>query len=548
VTENDRQQPLEPWDILRPDPQEVSANHWPDLSSPGDGPAPVSGATPGYVTPSVIPAHDPTAPSFRATEENGDIYGADRSGLGHTDTARIQSRLAVQEDPGEPDAAFTSILPAGAQTEDVPEKGKKGRKPVAKKAPAKKAPVKKGKSPAGQGTANSGPGSRLHKPINSKDASSKYDTFEVPGVARQQIKTKADKKASKKINVVDAAKAFRNLANMLSVDKNEIAPVDRIAKQYKGTELGTVFARMRRDMADQNLSFGAAFAKHGKVFPQVVVGLVSVGAQAGKEPEALVKAAQIIQDNAKVGRRVRTAVSEPLFTLVLTILFLFVVLFGIIPQFKGVFDALGKPLPTLTQILMNFSTFMMYFLMAVAAFAIFITIMWKRKWHKDEDFRVKLDTKVLNLKPKVLSELLQTGLMSQLFGNLAILRSINMNERNSLVTTARSTSNWALRKELLQHARRMEDGESTFGQLANNTKLFPTDAGYMLTAGEDSGRGTATLQDMAASYKEESELAADQFVAQVGPIANSAVGVVYMFVMLASYLPVFEMYTDISAS
>lgn len=388
----------------------------------------------------------------------------------------------------------------------------------------------------------------IKKSRSKQSFGSKYDTFDVLGVPKEADQTDRDRKNAKKIDVVSAAKAFRQLAMMLSVDKNEIAPLDRVAKQYTGTSIGTVFAKMRTDMADNNLSFSAAFSKHGKLFPKVVTGLVSIGAQAGREGDALVKAAIIIQDNAKTGRRVKSAISEPLFTLGLTVTFLFVVLFGIIPQFKAVFDALGKPLPFLSQLLMNISIGTGWFLGAFIIVTVIWIIYWKKNGQYNEELRVKFDTFKLNMKPKVFGELIQTGLMFQLFNNLAILREINMNERNTIVTAARSTSNYALRKHLLLHARRMEDGEAVFGELANEPKIFPPDSGYMLMVGEDSGKGTMVLKDMALNYKEEAGLAADQFVAQIGPIANTAVGMVYMFVMLASYLPIFEMYTNISGS
>lgn len=360
--------------------------------------------------------------------------------------------------------------------------------------------------------------------------------------------TAADRKAAKKIDPIQAAKAFRQLAMMLTVDRNEIAPVDRIAKQYKGTPIGTVFARVRTEMTDNQLSFASAFAKHGRVFPKVVTGLVAIGAQGGRESEALVEAARIITENARTGKRVKSAITEPMFTLVLTTLFLFVVLFGIIPQFKVVFDTLGKPLPVLTQILMTFSVVMAYFLGVLAVAITAWTIYWKKRGYANEPLRVRIDKWRLNMKPRAFAELIQTGQMSQLFNNMNVLRSINMSERNALVTVARSTNNWALREDLLKHAQRLELGNAVFGQFADNRELYPPDAGYMLRAGEDSGNGTRTLREMSENYKIESDLAADQFVATVGPLANAAVGAIYMFVMLASYLPVFEMYTSISST
>jgi len=357
--------------------------------------------------------------------------------------------------------------------------------------------------------------------------------------------TKKQQKDAKKIDPVQAAKCFRQLALMMQVSRDEIGPIRRIAEQYKGTPIGTVFAKISTDMADNNISFSAAFDKHGKVLPQVVVSLVSVGARAGKESEALVKAAQIIQDNAKTGKQVKSALSEPLFTLILTVLFLFVVLFGIIPQFKVVFDTLGKPLPLLSQILINTSTVVGWMTAIEAVLIIAWVIYWKQKGQHNEDLRVKIDTWKLNMKPHIFADLIQISQMSQIFGNIHTLREINMSERDTLITTARSTSNWAIRRHLLQHVDLMDKGEARFKELANNKKLFPVDAAYTLIVGEDAGQGTQTIGMMAETYKEEAELSAAQLVVAIGPIANGAVGLVYMLVMLASYLPVFEMYTSI---
>ena len=357
--------------------------------------------------------------------------------------------------------------------------------------------------------------------------------------------TKKQRKDAKKIDPVQAAKCFRQLALMMQVSRDEIGPIRRIAEQYKGTPIGTVFAKISTDMADNNISFSAAFDKHGKVLPQVVVSLVSVGARAGKESEALIKAATIIQDNSKTAKQVKSALSEPLFTLILTVLFLFVVLFGIIPQFKTVFDTLGKPLPLLSQILVNVSTVVGWMTGFTAIIVIAWLIYWNQKGRDNEDLRVKIDTWKLNMKPHIFADLMQVSQMAQVFGNLHTLREINMSERDTLITTARSTTNWAIRRHLLQHVDLMDKGEARFKELANNKKLFPVDAAYTLIVGEDAGQGTQTIGMMAETYKEESELSAQQLVVAIGPIANGAVGLVYMLVMLASYLPVFEMYTSI---
>jgi len=357
--------------------------------------------------------------------------------------------------------------------------------------------------------------------------------------------TKKQRRDAKKIDAVQAAKCFRQLALMMQVSRDEIGPIRRIAEQYKGTPIGTVFAKISTDMADNNISFSAAFEKHGKVLPQVVVSLVAVGARAGKESEALIKAAQIIQDNSKTSKQVKSALSEPAFTLVLTVGFLFVVLFGIIPQFKVVFDTLNKPLPLLSQILINVSNVVGWITLVLGILIVGWIIYWVQKGRTNEDLRVWIDTQKLNMKPKIFADLMQVSQMAQVFSNIHTLREINMSERDTLIMTARSTSNWAIRRHLLQHVDLMDRGEARFKELANNQKLFPVDAAYTLIVGEDAGQGTQTIGMMAETYKEEAELSAQQLVVAIGPIANGAVGAVYMLVMLASYLPVFEMYTSI---
>lgn len=423
---------------------------------------------------------------------------------------------------------------AAAEYGEVPvtdAKGKRGRgakKPVAKKSTAPKKDVRKNNV--------------------SRKKTGKALPDDAISAMRGVALTKKQQKDAKKIDPVQAAKCFRQLALMMQVSRDEIGPIRRIAEQYKGTPIGTVFAKISTDMADNNISFSAAFDKHGKVLPQVVVSLVSVGARAGKESEALIKAAQIIQDNAKTGKQVKSALSEPLFTLVLTVLFLFVVLFGIIPQFKTVFDTLGKPLPLLSQILINTSTVVGWMTAIQAVLIVAWIIYWNQKGQHNEDLRVKIDTWKLNMKPHIFADLIQVSQMSQIFGNIHTLREINMSERDTLITTARSTSNWAIRRHLLQHVDLMDKGEARFKELANNSKLFPVDAAYTLIVGEDAGQGTQTIGMMAETYKEEAELSAAQLVVAIGPIANGAVGLVYMLVMLASYLPVFEMYTSIGES
>jgi type IV pilus assembly protein PilC len=135
--------------------------------------------------------------------------------------------------------------------------------------------------------------------------------------------------------------------------------------------------------------------------------------------------------------------------------------------------------------------------------------------------------------------------VSQLARTLATLLGGGIPLVNALEIAGRSMTNRFLASEVGEVVRRVREGAS-FAAAMLARRVFPDVAVKMVEVGESTGALQEMLNSLAEFYDEEIETEVGRFITLVEPLILVIMGVVIALVVLALYMPLFELSSAVS--
>ena len=116
----------------------------------------------------------------------------------------------------------------------------------------------------------------------------------------------------------------------------------------------------------------------------------------------------------------------------------------------------------------------------------------------------------------------------------------------ALDIAAKSLSNRFMASELGAAQRRVQEGQS-FAAAMRERGVFPDVAVKMIEVGESTGALQEMLNSLADFYDEEIETEVSRFITLVEPVILVIMGVIIAMVVLALYMPLFELSSVVGA-
>jgi type IV pilus assembly protein PilC len=170
---------------------------------------------------------------------------------------------------------------------------------------------------------------------------------------------------------IDLVPVIRQLAIMLKTG----VPLDRtfevLLDQEHPTPLAKALQQAARDVHSGS-SLSEALERHPRVFPDLLVSLIRAGETGGVLDRSLDEAARQLVWQRELRQKVITAMTYPVFTLIMTFVMVSAMLLFVVPNFVKIYQQARVELPWPTQMLLNASHFMTtkgLLLIPLAAFA-----------------------------------------------------------------------------------------------------------------------------------------------------------------------------------
>ena len=287
-----------------------------------------------------------------------------------------------------------------------------------------------------------------------------------------------------------------------------------------------------------------AFQSHGELFPSVYTASLMAGERAGNLDAVLRRFVAFAKVVDTVRKRTLAALVYPAILIGLALILVGVIVVKVVPAFSDFYTSFQAELPLSTRIIVAVSNFVVgNFLLLVVGIAAVVAAFYT--WLKQPGQGARFDR--LLLKVPFVGGAAHKFATSQLARTLATLLGGGIPLVNALEIAARSTGNRHMGREMELVAHRVREGQS-FAATLLERNVVPDVAIKMIEVGESTGALQEMLNSLADFYDEEIETEVGRFVTIIEPALLIIMGVVIAVIVLALYLPLFQLTNVVGTS
>jgi type IV pilus assembly protein PilC len=330
----------------------------------------------------------------------------------------------------------------------------------------------------------------------------------------------------------------RQLATMIDAGLPLVQCLDILAAQTPNKIFGRILGQIKSTV-EQGATFSDALRKHPKVFDDLYVNLVAAGEVGGILDTILNRLAVYIEKAVKLRSQVRSAMFYPVGILVVAIGVITVMLVKVIPTFEDMYKDMGggAKLPAPTRFVINLSNGFInkWYMYAGGVVAFFVGVILMRR---NERGRELWDRMMLHL--PVIGPTLRKIVVARFTRTLGTLLSSGVPILDALDICARTAGNKVVQSGIMKARDKISEGHDMAGPLAES-RVFPSMVVQMIGVGEQTGAMDQMLQKIADFYEEEVDAAVGAMTSLIEPIMMAFLGVVVGGLIVAMYLPIFNL-------
>ena len=344
------------------------------------------------------------------------------------------------------------------------------------------------------------------------------------------------KKSGGKISMRDIVIFTRQFSTMINAGLPLVQALDILAKQSENKALKDVTRAVVFDV-ESGHTVADALRKHPKAFSDLYVNMVAAGEAGGILDTILMRLATFMEKNDALVRKVKGAMIYPGVITSVAGIAIVVLLVFVIPVFEKMFASVGMALPLPTRVVIGMSRFLQGYWWAVIA-AIVVAGYSLKKYYATPDGKLAIDRMLLKM--PVLGDVLRKSAVSRFTRTLGTLIGSGVSILDGLEITAKTAGNRVIQDAIMESRASIAGGETISAPL-QKSQVFPPMVISMIAVGEQTGGLDEMLSKIADFYDEEVDAAVSGLLALMEPIMIVFLGVVVGGMVVAMYLPIFDM-------
>lgn len=345
----------------------------------------------------------------------------------------------------------------------------------------------------------------------------------IPGLGDRAVKMK------------DIAVMSRQMATMIGSGLSLLRTLTILADQVENKRLAKIMAEVRDDV-ETGVSFSDAVGKHDKDFPPLMINMIKAGETGGFLDKALESTAENFEKEVALRSTIKSAMTYPVVVLVMSLVAVVIMLLFIVPIFQDMFTNLGGQLPLPTMMLVYASRAMPYVVPAGIVAGIAFSIWWRTN---KNSVKVRAFLDPLKLRLPVFGPLFRKIAIARFSRNFSNMIGAGVPILTALRIVGEVSGNYVLEEALVKVAESVRQGESIAGPLTESG-VFPSMVTQMISVGEDSGSLQTMLEKVADFYDQEVKSTTESLTALIEPLLIAFLGVVVGGMIVALYLPIFQ--------
>jgi type II secretory pathway component PulF len=390
-------------------------------------------------------------------------------------------------------------------------------------------------------------GSLIDGIVEAEDQAAVYDDLTAKSLRVLAVK-KASKMAamlrqrfaSRGVKRVDVIECVRNLSVMLTAGIPLLSALEDSIEATENKSLKSALADAKKEI-ELGLNFSDALSRQRGIFPDILIRLTKVGESTGRLDKSLTDVADHLQRIEDLSQAIKRSLFYPVFAIVTTtgaMIFWFVY---VLPKIMNVIQEMGVELPFITRVLMAMSnaisTYWYVIVCLVIALAIAVQVMRTR-----EKTRYYYDLMLLKL--PIVKLIVYNKLLALFAEQMRILIVAGLTIDRTLDIVAGVIDNLVFRRAIVAVRENVLLG-SRISDTLKDHKIFPPMVTRMVNAGERSGNLDTQFSFLSGYYIKRLDDISSKLGKMIEPILLSIVGLVFILILMAVLLPVYELVSKV---
>lgn len=372
----------------------------------------------------------------------------------------------------------------------------------------------------------------------------KYVVIEVKEFKENKLKDILTKLLpfKKKVKFSDLVIFSRQLATLVSSGVPLVQGLSILEEQFESPSFKNVIKSIRTDI-ESGVSISDAMKKHPYAFSELYIGMVHAGEVGGILDQVLDRLSMYLEASQELKSKIKSAMMYPIIVSLVAIGAAIVMLTVVVPRFAALFAEMGAKLPAPTQMLVNLSSFVKKWVWLFVLIIIAVVIIFRRLYKTNAKFALKVDTFLLNM--PIFGDVIRKTAIAKFTRTLATLVRSGVPILQAMETVAKTAGNKLIEKTIMEARESIREGERIAEPL-KKSGVFPPMVVQMIAVGEETGALDTMLTKIADFYDSEVSAAIEGLTGMIEPLIIVFLAVVVGGMVVAMYLPMFEITSKIS--
>lgn len=337
------------------------------------------------------------------------------------------------------------------------------------------------------------------------------------------------------IKRVEVSRFTRQFATMIGAGLPMVQCLDILSTQMENKELAKIVAQVK-DGVQGGATLSEALARHPKIFDTLYTNMVEAG-EVGGALDAILNRLAVYREKAdQLIRKVKGAMIYPAVIVIVATGVTVGMLAFIVPVFAKMFGGLNAELPVPTQVVLVISNFLQanFLYLTIGIIGLFSLLMW---WKKTPSGALIWDKILLHV--PVIGPLVRKSSVARFTRTLGTLLASGVSIIEALEITAKTAGNLVVANAINKSVLSIAEGDTITAPL-KETGVFPPMVTQMISVGEKTGGLDEMLNKIADFYDEEVDEAVTALTSVIEPIIIVFMGIVIGGILIAMYLPMFD--------
>ncbi|MDW7728814.1 MAG: type II secretion system F family protein [Bacillota bacterium] len=342
-----------------------------------------------------------------------------------------------------------------------------------------------------------------------------------------------------KVKLGELSLFSRQLAAMLNAGIPLTRAVFTLSRQVNNKTMSTALTEIGRNV-EGGVSFSESLKAYPNIFSELYVNMVSAGESGGNLEITLGRLSVQLHKDKKLKDDIKSASFYPLAVLGFAFVLLFAMMFFLVPIFAGLFPP-DVELPAATQVIMNLSDLLRNYWYIFFPL-LFLLIFLIRTYLKSDAGKRKFDK--IKFRLPIVGTLIQKTVIASFARTFATMMSTGIPVVQALDASGKATGNTLVMDATKTAGEKIQEGSSVSAPL-EESGIFPPMVTHMISVGEETGDIPDMMEKVAQFFEEEVETMTKGLTSLLEPLMLVVIGVVVGGMLIALYLPIFTVITQI---